>query len=217
VARVYDLLAGLVFGSALRRAQRAALAAGLPLAPAPAPRVLVLGGGTGWLLADLWRARPTARVLYLEASAGMLARTRAHLRRQPPPPTATLELRHGTEANLRPDERFDAIVTFFVLDCFSAADLPVALARLDAARLPGAPWLVADFRPARRGWQRALLAAMYGFFRLTSGLRVRQLPPWPTALAARGLRPVWQKLYYGGAIAALVLTDAPPAAAPDCG
>ena len=45
VAAFYDALAGLVFGGALRQAQRAALAAGLP--PGPAPRLLVLGGGGG--------------------------------------------------------------------------------------------------------------------------------------------------------------------------
>lgn len=212
VAGVYDLLAGLVFGSALRRAQRAALAAGLPArALNSAPRVLVLGGGTGWLLADIWRQCPGARVLYLEASDGMLARTRARLRRHPVPPGAALELRQGTEADLadlHPDERFDVLITFFVLDCFSAAELPAALARLDAARQPGAPWLVADFRPARRGWRRALLAAMYWFFRLMSGLRVRRLPPWPAALAALGLRPAWRRHYYGGAVAALVLREA---------
>jgi tRNA (cmo5U34)-methyltransferase len=151
VARIYDALAGLAFGGALRRAQRAALAAGLPLGPAL--RVLVLGGGAGWVLTEIWRQRPQAQVLYVEVSAAMLARTRARLRRHPAPAGAAVELRQGTEAALRPDEQFDVVVTFFVLDCFTEAALPGALARLHAARAPGAPWLVTDFRPARRGWR----------------------------------------------------------------
>lgn len=203
VAHFYDALAGLAFGGALRRAQRAALVAGLP--PGPRPRLLVLGGGAGWVLSEVWRQCPQAQVLYLEASAAMLARTRARLRRHPAPPGAAVELRQGTEASLRPEEKFDAIITFFVLDCFTAAALPGALARLHAARQPGAPWLLADFRPARRGWRRWLLAAMYSFFGLTVGLRVRQLPPWPAGLAALGLLPGWEKHFFGGAIAGIIL------------
>ena len=206
VAGFYDLLAGLVFGGALRAAQRAALAAGLP--PGPSPHLLVLGGGAGWVLTEIWRQRPLARVLYLEASDAMLARTRARLRRCPPPPGAALELRQGTEAALRPGEQFDAILTFFVLDCFTEAALPGALARLQAARRPGAPWLVADFRPARRGWRRWLLRTMYLFFGLTVGLRARRLPPWRAELARLGLQPTWKQYFFGKAIVSFVLRKA---------
>ncbi|TDN37873.1 class I SAM-dependent methyltransferase [Hymenobacter sp. UV11] len=205
VASFYDVLAGVAFGGALRRAQRAALAAGLP--PSPSPRLLVLGGGAGWVLSEIWRQRPQAQVLYLELSAAMLVRTRARLRRSPPPPGATVELRQGTEAALRPGEQFDAIITFFVLDCFAAAALPAALARLEAARRPGAPWLVADFRPAHRGWRRWLLKAMYLFFRLTVGLRTRQLPPWPAELRKLGLHPTHKQYFFKKSIITLIWQD----------
>jgi tRNA (cmo5U34)-methyltransferase len=121
------------------------------------------------------------------------------------PAGAALELRQGNETSLRPDEKFDVIVTFFVLDCFTADVLPGALARLHAARFPGAPWLVTDFRPAQRGWRRWLLQSMYLFFGLTVGLRARQLPPWPAELAALGLSPSWEQHFFGGAIAGIVL------------
>jgi SAM-dependent methyltransferase len=200
---VYDALAGLAFGGALRRAQRATLAAGLPLGAAP--RVLVLGGGAGWVLGEIWRQRPQAHVLYVEVSAAMLACTRARLRRHPAPAGAAVELRQGTEADLRPGEQFDAIVTFFVLDCFTEAALPGALARLHAASAPGAPWLATDFRPAQRGWRRGLLWAMYRFFGLTVGLRAQQMPPWPQGLAALGWQSSWKMHFFGGAVVGLVL------------
>lgn len=205
VAGVYDLLAGLAFGGALRRAQRAALAAGLPPGSPTPLRVLVLGGGAGWVLTELWRQQPTAQVLYLEVSAGMLARTRARLRRQPAPPGAAVELRQGSEATLQPGEQFDVIITFFVLDCFTAEALPAALTRLQAASRPSARWLVADFRPAQRGWRRWLTQAMYRFFGLLVGLRVQHMPPWPAELAKLGLRCVWEKSFFSNAIEALVL------------
>ena len=211
VAWCYDALAGLVFGRALRRAQQMALG-GLPPGR---PHVLVLGGGTGWVLAEVLRRRPGATVLYLEASPRMLARARAHLARTVPQAGAQVEFRHGTEAALGPAEQFDALVTFFVLDCVALPDLPAALARLMAARRPGAPWLLADFRPARRGWRRGLLALMYTFFRISTGLRACTLPHLPAALAGLGLRPGGRARFFFGAVEAAVYTETDrPAADP---
>ncbi|RZK43861.1 MAG: hypothetical protein EOO59_22130 [Hymenobacter sp.] len=70
------------------------------------------------------------------------------------------------------------------------------MACLQAARQPGAPWLVADFRPPRRWWQRALLRAMYLFFGAAVGLRAQQLPPWPETLTQLGASIVYQSDYY---------------------
>ena len=203
LAPVYDLLAAVAFGGSLRRAQRAALAAGLA-GLGPRPRILVLGGGTGWVLGPLWQHCPTAQVLYLEVAGSMVAATQERLIRQPAPTGASVELRHGSEADLQPDEQFDAIITFFVLDSFLPHALPTALERLLAARAPQAPWLVVDFWPARVGWRRALLQAMYFFFRVTVRLQARFMPPWPAALAALGLRTTWEQRFFGRAVAAQV-------------
>ena len=197
VAWCYDTLAALVFGPTLRNTQRAALA-GLP---ASAPQVLILGGGTGWVLTEVLRRRPAAAVLYLEASPRMLARARARL---VPGQLAQVEFRHGTQAALAPGETFDAILTFFVLDCIATPALPAALDRLHAALRPDGRWLLADFRPARRGWRRWLLAAMFGFFRITTQLRAHELPDFAAALTARGLRAETKGQFYGGATEAVV-------------
>ncbi len=211
LAWCYDALAAVVFGPALRRAQRAALA-GLPPG---APHILIVGGGPGWVLTEVLRCRPLATVLYLDASAAMLARAATRLRRQWPQAQAQVVFRHGTQAALRPADTADALVTFFVLDCFTASDFEPALDCLSAALRPGAPWLVADFWPVRRGWRRGLLALMYAFFGLTTGLAARRLPDWPAALQRRGWRVAgaWAR-FYGGAVrgGALRLPPTPPEA-----
>ncbi|MBF9237805.1 class I SAM-dependent methyltransferase [Hymenobacter sp. BT683] len=203
VAWCYDALAGLVFGSALKRAQRAALL-GLP---SGAPRILILGGGTGWVLTEVLSHRPHATVLYLEASPKMLARARARLERERPQATAQVEFRHGTQADLKPAETFDAIITFFVLDCIAGDELETALAQLRSAQRPGAPWLLADFRPAQGGWRRLLLQLMYAFFRLTTGLRARALPELHIALGNLGLVPLRSRTFFGGALEAVVFSE----------
>ena len=198
LAAFYDPLARLVFGRALVRAQRAALA-GLPEG---APRVLIIGGGTGWVLGEIWRQRPAAHVCYLEASPRMLARARAWQQRHAPARGAQVAFRLGTEAALLPPEAYDAVLTFFFLDLFDANRLRAVLARLAAVRRPGAPWLLADFRNAAGWWQPALLAFMYRFFRLTTGIGARRLPPIHAELARLGLRQQEQRLFFGGMIAA---------------
>ena len=203
VAWFYDALAALVFGPALRNTQRAALA-GLPTG---APHVLILGGGTGWVLAEVLRRCPAATVLYLEASPRMLARARARLA---PGQWARVEFRHGTQDALHLEETFDAVLTFFVLDCIAGPDLPAALDRLRAALRPGGCWLLADFRPARGGWRRGLLAAMFWFFRLTTRLQARELPDLAAALAGRRLRGQVRGRFYGGATEAVVFRELGP-------
>ena len=197
----YDALATAVFGRALRRAQQAALAAGLP---AGAPRVLIIGGGTGWVLGQVLQRRPAAQVLYLEASGRMLGRSRAWLQRHAPQHTRQVEFRLGTEQDLLPNERFDAVVTFFFLDLFRPERLHRIAQRLRAAQAPGAAWLLADFGPPRRWWHRALLGLMYWFFRLTAGIEARQRPPIEAALAAQGLQMTPAERFFGGMVEASV-------------
>lgn len=201
VAAFYDPLAQLVFGQALRRAQQAALAAGLPPG---APRVLVIGGGAGWVLLEVLRQRPAAQVLYLEASPRMLAQARARLGGQLPAAAPQVEFRLGTEAALAPGETFDAVLTFFFLDLFEPVRLRQVVARLAAARRSHAPWLLADFALPRRWWQRALLATMYRFFGFATGISARQLPPIHAELARLGLRAGSPARFFGGMVEALV-------------
>ena len=67
VARIYDGLSNLIFGKAIRRAQTAYLSD-----IRPGANVLVLGGGTGWLLSELSKVNPTCKVWYIDASAKMI-------------------------------------------------------------------------------------------------------------------------------------------------
>ncbi|MBT9394327.1 class I SAM-dependent methyltransferase [Hymenobacter sp. NST-14] len=209
VAAFYDPLARLVYGPALRRAQQAALEAGLPRLPDGAPRLLVVGGGTGWVLGEILRRRPAARLVYLEASPRMLARSRAWLTRHWPQAAGQVEFRLGTEESLLPDEQFAGLLTFFFLDLFEPGRLRRIITRLSAARAPGGAWLLADFGPPRRWWHRLLLALMYGFFGLTTGIRARYRPPIEAELTRLGLHPTPAGQFFGGMVEASVWRAAP--------
>lgn len=205
VAGWYDSAARLIFGSVQREAQRAALA-GLPPG---APQLLIVGGGSGWVLGEVWRRRPGATVLYVDASAEMLRRAATLVQAQWPGHRGQVEFRHGTELTISPAETFEAVLAFFVFDCMTPAVLESAVARLTASLRPGGRWLVAEFAPPRRWWQRLLQGTMYRFFRVAAGLAARQLPDYEAALARWGWQPARAAYFFSEAIVGAVFSKTP--------
>lgn len=172
VAPVYDRLAHLVFGQTLERAQLALLDR-LP----DGGQWLLVGGGTGWLLEQVLNRCQPISILYLEASERMLDLTQQRLANHAQRDKVAYRL--GTEADLTDTDRFDIIVTPFVLDLFSEYWLknqmiPCLLETLEA----GGYWLVTDFVPPISLWQRVLANSMLLFFRVTAGLSTQRLPDW---------------------------------------
>ncbi|MCC2548134.1 class I SAM-dependent methyltransferase [Hymenobacter sp. BT175] len=205
VAPVYDLLARLVFGRALQQAQQAALR-GLPEGE---PRVLIIGGGSGWIIGEVLRLRPQASILYLEASPAMLTRSRQVVAGLTPEAGRQVELRLGTEDFLKAEETFDAVLTFFFLDLFEPLRLGHILRRLHRALRPGAAWLLADFCPPKRFWQKGLLTMMYRFFRLTTGISGHAIPDLRAELTRLGLSAGPAEQFYGGLVAGSIFRMAP--------
>lgn len=181
IAPVYDALAFVVFGHRLQQAQ-AAFLNHIP----PDASVLLVGGGTGWLLEQLLLNCHPKRVLYLEASAQMLARASRRMVRHSV--LGSVEFRLGDENSLKPDERFDVVLTPFVLDLFTEETLRSQLIpQLLKAMNPRGLWIVTDFVQPRRNWQKLLLWLMIRFFRLTAGMKAKTLANWQRQLADAGL------------------------------
>ncbi|MES2438169.1 MAG: class I SAM-dependent methyltransferase [Verrucomicrobiota bacterium] len=143
----------------------------------PAPRrVLLAGEGHGRFLPECAALFPQARITVVDSSARMLEITR---RRTVP---ERVEFIHADLLEWEaPPASFDLIVTHFFLDCFPAAPLSAVISRLGNAATADAHWLLADFQvpPGRAAAlrSRAILALLYTFFRLATGLRARSLVP----------------------------------------
>jgi len=204
IAPVYDGLSRLVFGRRLQRAQT------LFLDQIPGTNVsgtgtsvLVLGGGTGEILTAIFAKQPGCRVLFLEPSAQMVSQaTRRVLRLTGP---ANIAFRVGNETTLRSDERFDVIITPFVLGLFTEETLQTRLVpRLRQALKPDGVWLVTDFVNTPVWWQRTLLWSMIRFFRLTADIEARQLANWQQTLSNVGLTRQRQGFAVWGMVSAEV-------------
>lgn len=192
VTPVYDWLAGLVFGQRLQQAQ----VTHLDKIPVGAS-VLIVGGGTGWLLEQvLTRCRP-ARVVYLDTSNRMLARASRRVLNLPG--AAPVAFQVGDESTLPPDQPFDVVITPFVLDLYTEPTLAnQMIPRLRRTLKPGGLWLITDFVSTNVGWQKVLVWSMIRFFRLTAGIETKQLADWQKLLCEAGLlRLVWQPAVSG--------------------
>lgn len=174
LAGSYETLERLSFGGRLQ----ACRVAGLPWIDAPGD-VLVLGEGNGRFLVELALRLPLARIHVVDGSQKMLALARRRVIERMPWALDRIRFEQGRlpHFELRPG-CYDLLVTNFFLDCFDDQGLDRLLPLLDDCLRRDAQWLLGDFCVPRAGWRRwrakAWLAAMYAFFRVTTGLEARE-------------------------------------------
>lgn len=161
-----------------------------------ARRVLILGEGDGRFLARFLQSNPTATIDVVEQSPMMVAIARSRL--------STAALHRVAFHQQLPAETYDLIVTHFFLDCLSPAEASALIQNIGAS--PDATWIVSEFHIPAKGWPRfhaqCWIALMYAFFRWTTGLQARAIPPYETILAAQGFRCLETKLWRWGLVKA---------------
>jgi ubiquinone/menaquinone biosynthesis C-methylase UbiE len=197
VAPWYEILERIVYGQTLQRTRETFLKEG-----AGAERWLLIGEGDGRFLQALLARFTPAQITVLESSAAMIAiaHRRVGDRRD-------LEWTHisGLEA-MEGLESYDGVVTHFFLDCLDEASMRKVVLSCARALRPGGLWMISEFRQPPHGWRRwrarFWLKLMYAFFGYTTGLKVRVIPDYATALAEAGLRRERQEFSQGGLVTA---------------
>lgn len=203
VARIYEPLARLVFGTEHRRAE----AFFLPEVPEQS-RVLLVGGGAGHLLEMLLQHRRPEAVAFLEPSLAMRRRAANRVARVPGAQRVVFLQKSGELAG---HARYDVLMTPFVLDLFPDAQLNTEfLPPLLAALTPEARWLFTDFVQPRTRAQALLVSTMYVFFGLVAGIPARRLPDYAAAFAAASFRKTAVRFFGGGMMESAVLRRFPP-------
>ncbi len=193
VAGYYDHLARLVFGRAMERSQT------VFLADIPAScSVLVLGGGSGWWLKEFLATRPTSRILFVEPSGKMLEKARGMVCSD-----ERVHFLHGTVESIDEENEFDVVLTFFVFDIFSDAELAGVIDRIKPLLRRDSVWLVSDFVDTK-WWHRVLLFIMYRFFGAVASLENKELPRWDQCMDQKEFVERKCKWYYHDFIRAVV-------------
>ncbi|MBS1505323.1 MAG: class I SAM-dependent methyltransferase [Bacteroidetes bacterium] len=186
IAGIYDVIARLVFGQSIMKAQK------FFLKDVPdASVVLILGGGTGWIAKELLREKPNCRIVYVEASSKMIELSRKKIS-----PLERIDFVHGTEENI-PEMKFDVVITNFFLDMFKPESLDAVVTRIRSVLKANSLWLATDFVDGQKWWQTVLLKLMYWFFRYFSRIESKALPDWSKAIENHGMKKEAMKMYYG--------------------
>ncbi|QNF31867.1 class I SAM-dependent methyltransferase [Adhaeribacter swui] len=198
----YDWLAQIIYGGAIRQSQ-VALLSFIP----PQASVLIIGGGSGWILQDLARLQIPLKITYLEASPGMLAKAR-QVAAQLSSNFLKIDLRLGTETALLAHEQYQVIFTPFVLDLYPTAQTQQMLHCLLPYLQPGGLWLLADFfiAPELKGWGKwwrsGMARLMYTFFGWLEGLPTNTLPDLSGLFQKLPLNLVSSQSFFNGFIQA---------------
>ena len=169
IAGYYDLISRIVFGNKLVEAQVCLF----PHIPADS-RVLIVGGGTGWLLEEIAKVHQQGLIIeYIDSSAKMIAisKKRNHGANE-------INFINLAAENYNTDKKFDIILTPFFFDNFQAAKIKNLFAKFDSFLKNDGLWLYVDFvydKNNSRLWQKTLLKLMYFFFRVTSRIETQEL------------------------------------------
>ena len=194
IAGIYDILSRLVFGKALQRSQ-----AGLLKWIPPESRILIVGGGTGWILERIAADHPAGLdIVYVEASAKMVALSRKRKSGENTVTFICLPIEEYTFTGL-----FDIVLTPYLFDNFLPEEAAHIFNLLHHGLRPGGRWLFVDFcidANQPKLWQKLLLRVMYIFFRVTCGVRAKNVVDITQHFKNAPYRLLQEKEYWSGFI-----------------
>lgn len=191
----YDPLSRLIYGHALVDAQVYLLR----FVPANA-NVLIVGGGTGWILEELAKIHPSGlQITYVEVAADMMTRSKKRHTGN----NKVLFI-HDAVENVKPEQKFDAVITPLLFDNFTRQTMQKVFNHIHLLLQPGGIWLNANFQLTGKWWQPLLLKSMFLFFKLLCKIEASRLPDIKAQFEINGYQPVEQKTFFGEFIVAEV-------------
>jgi ubiquinone/menaquinone biosynthesis C-methylase UbiE len=138
--------------------------------------VLIVGGGTGWILEEISKVHPeNLRITYVEISEKMIRLARKRKVGQNEVDFVNLAIEEFTS-----NESFDIIFTAFLFDNFGSSRAEFVFRKLEKMLTENGKWLFVDFSLTKQKsgwWQKALLASMLFFFRVVCNIEARKLIP----------------------------------------
>lgn len=188
IAGVYDTLAGIFIGKALRDAQ-IYLVQYIP----ERAKILIAGGGTGWILEEITRIHNKGlQIDYLDISANMISKARKRDVGQ----NQVRFINQTAEENFE-GNNYNIILTPFFFDNFKEPTMRSIFNRLHQKLQYNGLWLYADFQVAgeHQFFQKSLLSIMYTCFRAFCNIEANHLPDVITQFAKDGYKLIHHKTF----------------------
>lgn len=198
IAPFYQFFVKLVFGNLLFKAQTHFLTKYLNPA-----QILIVGGGTGELLAFCLKQYPTVRITYVESSSKMIKLSEKRISKQD---KTRVEFQCKSIFDWDSEQQFDLVLLPFVLDLFSEINCHALLLKTKAILHKEGRLIVADFSNNPAKFQKALVGLMYLLFNSVGATERSKLPEFYALFAAEQLNICKEKKLGLGPYQDLVLT-----------
>ena len=191
----YDGLARLVYGKALVNAQ-VYLLNHIP----KNSNILIVGGGTGWILEKLAKIHPSGlTITYVEVAPRMMALSQ----KRDTGNNWMVFINDAVEkVELRSDN--DVVITPFLLDNFTEDNLDKLFNHMHRSLKKGGLWLNASFQLKGKWWQGILVKTMFVFFKVVCGIEASKLPRIAKCFEKNGYKLIHQQNFYSGFIGSKV-------------
>lgn len=197
IAAFYDRLARLVFGNAILHAHRF-LADAIPAKSC----VLIVGGGTGFILEEIAKKHKGGlQITYVDISGKMI-----ELSEKRNAENNTVLFINESILEVELPGHFDVVVTPFFLDNFLNNTAEVIFKKIDTVLKPQSLWLFADFEISKKSkwWQKILLKTMYFFFKAFCGIEASRLPETNSLFRKNKYLLIAEKSFYKNFISAVI-------------
>ena len=191
----YDSLAGLVYGKAVIKSQV------YLLGHIPAnTNILIVGGGTGWVIDELTRIQTSGlNITYVEIAANMMA-----LSQKRNLGDNKVTFINDAIENIKLPANFDVVLTPFLLDNFTEHNLLKIFNSINQLLKPKALWLNTSFQLTGQWWQVVLLKTMFIFFKLLCNVEANKLPGIDQCFGEHGYKLIKQQQFFGNFIGAKI-------------
>jgi ubiquinone/menaquinone biosynthesis C-methylase UbiE len=189
IAPFYDGLAKMIFGNTIMDSQKFLIAA-IP----PNSAVLIIGGGTGWILEEIAKIHSKGlKITYIELSEKMIKLSE----RKDFGENKVFFINQAIQ-DVVLNETFDVVITPFVIDNFSTATADVLFKKIDKSLVSDAIWLFADFQIGETNtlWKKAFLKLMYIFFKISCNIQATHLPDTSALFEKYGFEEVTSKTFF---------------------
>lgn len=184
----YDFLSRMVYGRSLVKAQVWLL----QFVPKKS-NILIVGGGTGWILEELTKIYPAGlTITYIEVASNMIALSQKRITGN----NQVTFINNAVENVVLPTD-FDVVITPFLFDNFTEQTLQRVFCHIHKLLKPGGLWLNCDFQLTGRWWQNILLRAMFVFFRTICKIEASQLPDINKRFDEKAYKVIDEKTFFG--------------------
>ena len=196
IAPWYDRLSRMVFFSAQTNAQKEQLSF-----IENHQRILIVGGGTGWILEEINNICEDLRITYVEISASMI-----QLAKQKKCDKNCVDFVNLPIENFTDDLPYDVILTAFLFDNFEKEQAELVFFNLHQKLKKDGIWLFSDFvdHHKKNHWKNLFLKLMYLFFDKVARIEAKELVNMHPYFKDNGYKTVQEKGYYKTFIKAMV-------------